>query len=384
MCTRTRVTGVLFLAIAMLAGCDDQRATGPDHANPEGASLARVLQNGEFEDPCDEVMTVALRNAIGEAVGEVRVWNGETTAYVRLTAEAGWEFTEVRVGGALQPNQFPRTGGVVDPSRFQFGGAVMPASNEVVIEALHLGNPYGVELGDEVLLSIFARLRPVDGGSTVDAWAEGTAFRTGEHPMYFRYTVRECEGEPPQPRCVAFDAGSWSADWEDAVVPGVTFGTMLSYLVEERSGGGNPGAFRYVSMTMGQNSQIWVQHRRLGAVWNPAEDGPVDRIRGELDASAIPPTASAIVSFLLVQNGTVYWSERFFANGPGWFSTGWTESDFVRFGTGPGPERPDFSVNGAPIQFGYLTGGSHTTGAPTATRQVGVDNWRVQVCTGSP
>jgi alpha-tubulin suppressor-like RCC1 family protein len=193
---------VLFLAMAMLAGCDDQRATGPEHANPDGASLARVLQNGEFEAPCDETMTVALRNADGEVVGEARIWNGETTAYVRLTAQAAWEFTEVRVGGALQPNQFPRTGGVVDPSRFQFGGVVMPASNEVVIEALHLGNPYGVELGDEVLLSIFVRSRPGDGGPTVDAWAEGTAFRTGEHPMYFRYTVRECEGEPPPPTII--------------------------------------------------------------------------------------------------------------------------------------------------------------------------------------
>jgi hypothetical protein len=370
---------VLFLAMAMLAGCDDQRATGPEHANPDGASLARVLQNGEFEDPCDEVMTVALRNAIGEAVGEVRVWNGETTAYVRLTAQAGWEFTEVRVGGALQPNQFPRMGGVVDPSRFQFGGAVAPTADEVVIEALHLGNAYGVEPGDEVLLSIFARLAPVVGGESVEAWAEGTPFQGGGHPMYFPYTVRECDAGPP-PECVDFDSGSWTADWEDAIVPAFTSGTFLSYLVEERPEGGNPGAFRYVGITMGENSQIWVQHRRLGAVWNPATDGPVDLIRGEFDGRAVSPSGAVALSFLLVQNETLYWTERVFTSGPNWFSTSWTETEFVRFGTGPGPDRPDFSVNGAPLKFGYLTGASHTTGVPVVTRQAGVDNWRVQVC----
>jgi hypothetical protein len=111
----------------------------------------------------------AARAEAGDQVGEVVVWNGETTAYVRLVAREGWEFTEVRVGGALRP-----------------------AQGEVVIEAMHLNNPYAVQPGDEVLLAVFARLRPVGGGQAVEAWAEGTPSQPGQHPMYFRYTLQEC------------------------------------------------------------------------------------------------------------------------------------------------------------------------------------------------
>lgn len=189
---KLRIPRLLVLTVAALLGCQDQQITAP-----EGTAFARVLQNGEFEEPCGSPLTVALRDATGTQVGQATVWNGETTAYVRLTAPEGWEFTEVRVDGALQPHQFPRTAGVVDPSRFQFGGAVSPVQSEVVIETMWLGNPHGVEPEDEVLLSAFARVRPEGNGSEISAWAEGIPFQQGQHPMYFRYTVQECEDEPP-------------------------------------------------------------------------------------------------------------------------------------------------------------------------------------------
>jgi hypothetical protein len=191
---------------------------------------------------------------------------------------------------------------------------------------------------------------------------------------------------PDQERCVVFDAGSsWLQGWDDDYVPGRTSGTGLAYTVEERETGGNPGSFRHVTLTMGQNSGIWVQHRRENAVWRPATDGPVDRIVAEVDVRSVPPSpGEAISSFMLIQNETVYSTERVrVRDADGWVRASWNETDFVKFGTGPGGNQPDFSAQGTPIQFGYLTGSSHTTGAATATRHNGADNWRTEVCTGS-
>ncbi|MGI9179088.1 MAG: S8 family peptidase [Longimicrobiaceae bacterium] len=194
----SRIPGLLLLAAAVLAGCRDQQITAPE---PQAPSWARVLQNGEFEEPCGTPGAVALRNAAGEQVGGVSVWNGPTIAYVRLTAPEGWEFTEVRVGGGRQPGQFPQTGGKVNPNRFRFGSVIIPPQQEAVIAALHLGNPYNVQPGDEVLISVFARLRPVEAdGGEITAWGEGTQFRGGEHPMYFRYTVQTCPPTGPSDR----------------------------------------------------------------------------------------------------------------------------------------------------------------------------------------
>jgi hypothetical protein len=194
---KPRIPALLLLAAALLISCQDQKLTSPAAtALPQPGQLARLLQPGQFEDPCGTPLTRALLNASGDPVGEVTVWNGATMAYTRLRAQEGWELTDVRVGGARRPEQFPRTGGVVDPRRFQFGGLVSPPQAEVVIEALHLGNPFNVMPGDEVLMAAFARLRPVGNGDAVDAWAEGTPFDPGQHPMYFRYTVQVCDPPP--------------------------------------------------------------------------------------------------------------------------------------------------------------------------------------------
>jgi hypothetical protein len=49
----TRGPASLLLAAAVIAGCQDQRITTPEAgALPEEATLARVLQAGEFEEPC--------------------------------------------------------------------------------------------------------------------------------------------------------------------------------------------------------------------------------------------------------------------------------------------------------------------------------------------
>jgi alpha-tubulin suppressor-like RCC1 family protein len=190
-------SALLLTGAVLFGGCQDRQITVPGTSS-EGDGLARLLQPGQFEHPCGATMTLTLRNAAGAQIGQVAVWNGPTTAYVRITAQRAWELTEVRVGGARQPEQFPRTGGVVDPSRFQFGGLVSPTQGEVVIEALHLDNPFNVLPGDEVLLAVFVRLRPVGGGESVSAWAEGTPFQPGQHPMYLRFTLREC-APPPAP-----------------------------------------------------------------------------------------------------------------------------------------------------------------------------------------
>jgi hypothetical protein len=213
---KARLPGSVLFAAVLLFGCGDQKLTlpGGDSA-PDPTRPARLLQPGQFEEPCDSTVVRALLNAAGSPVGEVTVWNGPTMAYARLRASAGWELTEVWVGGARTPGGFPRTGGVVDPRRFQFGGVVSPALQEVVIEALHLGNPYNVLPGDDVLLAAFARPRPV-GGSAIDAWARGTPFVPGQHPMHFPYTVQVCPppNQPPTAEITAPEDGAGFAQGE--------------------------------------------------------------------------------------------------------------------------------------------------------------------------
>jgi hypothetical protein len=168
-------SALLLLAAAVLVGCEHGSITLL--AVPPGAVQARALQPTTLEEPCGTVVIVALRNAAHEPMGEALVWNGPKRAYVRFTAPEGWEVTEVRVGGMYTPAQFPRTGGVVDPSLFQFGGLVAPAQPGAVVEGLHLNNPYGVQIGQEVLIAAFARLRPTGGGAAASFSPRGRGVR---------------------------------------------------------------------------------------------------------------------------------------------------------------------------------------------------------------
>jgi hypothetical protein len=91
---------------------------------------------------------------------------------------------------------------------------------------------------------------------------------------------------------------------------------------------------------------------------------------------------NAIFSVFLLQNETYYWAaRRLVVTSDSWERSAWTlpEDSFNRVGD-TGPEAPDFTADGAAIQFGYLGGNSRPTGAPGTGMSVGAaDNFKVEI-----
>lgn len=93
---------------------------------------------------------------------------------------------------------------------------------------------------------------------------------------------------------------------------------------------------------------------------------------GRLEPSPVP-----------MQDGRWFWTD--FTNyqlisenedEDGWVTKEWDDSQL-----GPISSGELNLVDGGPITFGFYTGASHTTGVLEVTRNTGVDNWGVFICT---
>lgn len=166
-------------------------------------------------------------------------------------------------------------------------------------------------------------------------------------------------------------------------------------MVTDPPADGNPGAYRRientVSATAEESGAIWVAHNFLGADHDPMNDGAICGIRMYLDGTDqfnLLPAQQAIFSVFLLQNDTYYWGERIFVNEDMWTSGAWPIDDPGNPGTsfgfqkfaGAGPDLPDLTESGSPIQFGFLTGASRPVTAPgTGTNYYGADNFLVEL-----
>jgi hypothetical protein len=82
----------------------------------------------------------------------------------------------------------------------------------------------------------------------VDAWAEGTPFDPGQHPMYFRYTVQVCEPELAGRIVVHND--EWPLSDAGFSTPGTQAG-QFALNVANFLTGGVPGRFLFFSTNFG-------------------------------------------------------------------------------------------------------------------------------------
>lgn len=153
----------------------------------------------------------------------------------------------------------------------------------------------------------------------------------------------------------------------------------------QEANGGNPGAYRGFDLYNGGSGTISVKHMRNDAVYDPATSGAIDGIEMALDALGGMPGSSLETAFSMLaeQDGKLYWTERLFVNNSqGWTSSflpepdrrHLTEADFRLFPQTEFDETPDFSAEGAPLSFGFLTA---VSGERTDN---GVDNWIVRIC----
>lgn len=190
---------------------------------------------------------------------------------------------------------------------------------------------------------------------------------------------------PPLPPGAIGDAFEGGDQWTAAT----TSATNGAEADATTGAGGNPGSFRDMKHTLpgtsdgeGNPTRIVVVHTFTGAGWDPATDGPIDRLVWSEDQIMLDPPfdGAAVGTLAVVMQG----GETFTASvneGNAFTNTTWqTVSVELRASDFSG-DGPDFSENGAPITFGILRSNTHRGSGEIVVRH-GLDNWTVEVVSG--
>ena len=191
-----------------------------------------------------------------------------------------------------------------------------------------------------------------------------------------------------------FADGTFSnSTWTDTLISAAGSGTFTSNL----DSAGIPPPSRRTHHSYPSGSFIRVAHMQNGALYYPSS-GAFTTLNYSYNLIYYPPPASRTAgsvryALLLLQNGSYYEGPPDFISATSWTrfpatgSKSVTSAMFHRL-TGTGPEFPDFSCTGAPIQLGYLTGNSSNPGSPAEFTESGIDNWSVSIderpCCGTP
>ena len=171
------------------------------------------------------------------------------------------------------------------------------------------------------------------------------------------------------------------ADWVSTKFSDNSPAQPGSFTAGQQTSGGNQGAWRLVRHTV-TSGQIIVGHMKTDAVYDPAND-PIDKIEYSFDLIMLDPPFPGAANFytvLLFQDGA------YFEGSPGTQFSGldWTNfsdsgdsnTNFNDLAPPSAPQHPDFSVNGSPITFGYITAVSSNN-----VTESGIDNWFVKITT---
>ncbi len=217
-----------------------------------------------------------------------------------------------------------------------------------------------------------------DGASFLVVVSDGSGFAA---QAVARLTVSATPG------LVWADGEFLAQDWSVAAVEPAAPAPPPAVQVERIDAGGNPGAWRRVSMTPGSSSGTAVAFFFSNAsVYDPAASGAVKVIDHAQDCGLLPPAdlRSTEMSLAIEQSG-----RRYVANTTSQCNVEpWTgragraslsASDFRLFdgpACGSGEACPDFSTGGAPMRFGYF---DIVFSSPGEAVVHGVDNWRVTV-----
>jgi hypothetical protein len=189
------------------------------------------------------------------------------------------------------------------------------------------------------------------------------------------------------PGVVFQDTEFLPADW--AAAASVTpLSNGPTHSVERATTGGNPGAYRKVSITMTAGpSRLDVFNTFQASSYNPASQGPIYLIDFALDCIALPGLLGVGPTLLIEQDGRRYIGGSVSICG----STTWGTAPFpIRHGAasflrvdGPtctvGDSCPNFAATGKPIRFGFANGNEMLPGVAGVSGGFGVDNWKVTV-----
>ncbi len=186
------------------------------------------------------------------------------------------------------------------------------------------------------------------------------------------------------------DAEFADSNWTTTKIYDTTAAGNATAVAVQQSTGGDPGAYRKTTQTWTGGATastasmgLEAAHLHSLAFHDPAQAGAIDHVDFSFDVIIVSQQGAmpgiAILP-LLKQNGYYYqvwddssttaWTHKTF--------TGLTASDFINANAAnsAGPLNPDFSTNGAPIQFGYGTANGSGAAVPITTLS-GIDNWNV-------
>ena len=173
-----------------------------------------------------------------------------------------------------------------------------------------------------------------------------------------------------------------NADWTASIEVINGGGSVIGYQV---AAGGNPTSFRRIENTLnsaigtGVANTVLGFHRFAGGVYDPAVGGPILSLSYSEDSQRISGGVQAC-GLALRQGGVVYYGPGFLtptAFGT-WATTTQPALTAAQFDAlAAGVQNPDFSVAGAPIEFGFYRSNSTSTGGGGGTTYGGIDNWNV-------
>lgn len=229
----------------------------------------------------------------------------------------------------------------------------------------------------------------VSGAQLVD---DGTRYTVAVSGSFDGRSVRLESANPGElavssmPGVLFEDAEFAAADWTSAAIaePAVNGPTFEQTSV---AAGGNPGAWRRVTMTMPAGvSRLDVFATYQAAAYDPATQGAIYVIELNYDCTSLPGTLGAGPRLLIEQAG-----RRYTAGSASCAIPTWTRvtpppgrfglADFVQV-DGPacaGGACPDFSAAGGPIRFGFANANSGLPDSIGGSGGFGVDNWKVTV-----
>ncbi len=178
---------------------------------------------------------------------------------------------------------------------------------------------------------------------------------------------------------VVFSDGDFGAGWTSSKIVDTTPSAAATF-VSTTQLGGIPGSYRNTSQTY-QGGLIRVAHIDPQYTLTPSTTPicAIDFAPALIHFTGMSVGGAVEYRLALRQSGATY-------GGPpiNVFDTGWASfvqpnlhsEDFTLY-AGAGPSHPDFSCNGGPIEFGFLTGNS--AGSGPITKVSGIDNWLVTV-----
>lgn len=195
---------------------------------------------------------------------------------------------------------------------------------------------------------------------------------------------------PASAQTVLFDGTFANPDWEH----GVLYSEPTSSLgvVAQVAAGGNPGSYQGGEHTVNNpGARIYDGHVYLGGdAFDVASNGPIVSLTVEYDFRTFQ---GGVVNGLLVRQAGQNYIYNIDPGNPhvNWDPlsvTGLTDANpgwSVITATGPSGGSPDFSSNGAAVEFGYYTFNEYPPvrggGGTGITFSWGIDNFRVTVCT---